>query len=604
MNFRRFLFLVLSWHFAQWMALAAPAPLQTLQNQVIRLPAVALTTNGVSGLTNGSPNLMVSGVVSHSLHGGTVSLVNTQAWVQRFNDSLYNVYNLEMAVDHAGNVLVTGTTHNPFGSDNLVTIKYSPAGAPLWTNRFTGPINKESFGGRIGIDGNDNVYITGNIPGFDNGNQLVFVKYASSGAAVWTNYFNSTSTNSSETGQLIVNPSGSSYMVIASFSGNAMLPAWIVRYDNSGTAQWTNAWEGGDYPNAIASDGNENLFVAGGVENIGEDMATIKYSPNETPVWTNLFDYTFTDQPAAMTVDSSGNIIVTGDSLTSSNHYYSTLKYGNDGGPMWTNIMAAPGYQGGNVPEVVTDLHNNVFITGGSANATDTNADFTTVKLTSAGIPVWTNRFLDLNTGNPFPAGTAVDSAGNFYFCGHSIPPGGSSIDYVTIKYLADGTPQWTNRYDGPGYGSDYPNAVAVDPAGNVYVTGQSAGLFGNWDFATVKYADYLVYTPPTNFVGSDTLTFTAVDQFGNVATNSVTVVVLPASLRFNPVANLHLGAQGLQLQVDGAVGSAAVVLFRSTDLMDWQPILTNIPALGSVQFLDTSAGNSARVFYRAMQGQ
>lgn len=271
---------------------------------------------------------------------------------------------------------------------------------------------------------------------------------------------------------------------------------------------------------------------------------------------------------------------------------------------MWTNIMAAPGYQGGNVPEVVTDLHNNVFITGGSANATDTNADFTTVKLTSAGIPVWTNRFLDLNTGNPFPAGTAVDSAGNFYFCGHSIPPGGSSIDYVTIKYLADGTPQWTNRYDGPGYGSDYPNAVAVDPAGNVYVTGQSAGLFGNWDFATVKYADYLVYTPPTNFVGSDTLTFTAVDQFGNVATNSVTVAVLPTSLHFNPVANLHLGAQGLQMQVDGAVGSAGVVLFRSTNLMNWQPILTNIPALGSVQFLDTSAGNSARVFYRAMQVQ
>ena len=361
---------------------------------------------------------------------------------------------------------------------------------------------------------------------------------------------------------------------------------------------------GGDYPNAIAVDSNGNLFVAGGVENIGEDYATIKFRPDGTPVWTNRFDRYIVDQPAAITMDSSGNVIVTGDSMFLTNHDYVTIKYGNDGTPKWTNIMAAPGYQGGNVPTVVADLHDNVFITGGSAQQVPdyTNADFTTLKLDEDGMPLWTNRFQELNTGNPAPAGTAVDAAGNFYFCGQSIGPGATNIDFVTIKYLANGTPVWTNRYNGTGNGADYPNTLAVDNAGNVYVTGVSTGPFGVWDFATVKYADCLVYTPPTNYIGTDMFSFVAVDNFGNSATNSVAVAVLPPSLQFN--ANAHFGAGGLGLQVDGARGSAPVILFRSTNLMDWQPVITNFPALGSAQFLDTNAPGSARAFYRALQLQ
>ena len=63
------------------------------------------------------------------------------------------------------------------------------------------------------------------------------------------------------------------------------------------------------------------------------------------------------------------------------------------------------------------------------------------------------------------------------------------SADYATIKYSSAGVPLWTNRYNGPGNGDDYATAVAVDGSNNVIVTGYSTGSAGDLDYATIKYS-------------------------------------------------------------------------------------------------------------------
>jgi len=309
--------------------------------------------------------------------------------------------------------------------------------------------------------------------------------------------------------------------------------------------------------------------------------------------------------PTAITLDPGGNVIVTGDSLWA-DHKYVTIKYSNDGMPLWTNVFPGPDYQGGNVPRVVADVSGNVFITGGSPGAEGANADFTIVKISAAGAPLWTNRFFEINSNNAAPGGTAVDSAGNFYFAGHAGGPAGTNIDFVTLKYAPTGDTLWTNRYNGLTPDSEeWADDVAVDHAGNVYVTGLSGGFHGLGDFATVKYSDYICYTPPTNFIGTDSFTFTAVDHLGNSATGIVTVVVLPANLQFNTTSsNLLFNTQGMRLQVDGVRGTNALTIYASTNLVNWEPIFTNPPVLGSVQFIDQAATNKMRRFYRAVQVQ
>jgi hypothetical protein len=114
----------------------------------------------------------------------------------------------------------------------------------------------------------------------------------------------------------------------------------------------------------------------------------------------------------------------------------------------------------------------------------------------------------------------AVDTQGNVYVTGQSAGVG-TALDYVTIKYDPAGNQLWLARYDGPSHNVDESKAIAVDAQGNVYVTGTSWGAGTSFDFATVKYDPagnqlwVARYNGPGN--GQDYGLALAVDAQGNV---------------------------------------------------------------------------------------
>ncbi len=88
---------------------------------------------------------------------------------------------------------------------------------------------------------------------------------------------------------------------------------------------------------------------------------------------------------------------------------------------------------------------------------------------------IWVARYNGPNNGWDGGKAIAVDSSGNVYVAGASDGVG-SLYDYALIKYSSSGVEQWVSRYNGLGNGSDEANAIAIDPAGNIYVTGHSEG--------------------------------------------------------------------------------------------------------------------------------
>ncbi len=83
-----------------------------------------------------------------------------------------------------------------------------------------------------------------------------------------------------------------------------------------------------------------------------------------------------------------------------------------------------------------------------------------------------------------------IDNLGNVYVTGTG---SGSFNDYVTIKYDISGMQQWVAYYKGFDpllNNDDRATSIAVDDAGNVYVTGfsEKQTISDAFDIATVKY--------------------------------------------------------------------------------------------------------------------
>jgi hypothetical protein len=131
---------------------------------------------------------------------------------------------------------------------------------------------------------------------------------------------------------------------------------------------------------------------------------------------------------------------------------------------------------------MVVDASANTYVTG-TSRGLGPFTDIATIKYDPDGKVLWTKRYNGTGQGNDEASGIAVDNAGNVYVTGWSYVPG-SSYDYATVKYAPDGNLLWEMRYNGPMNGSDYAHAIAVDDNGNVYVTGTSDGCF-----LTIKYS-------------------------------------------------------------------------------------------------------------------
>lgn len=331
------------------------------------------------------------------------------------------------------------------------------------------------------------------------------------------------------------------------------------------SAEWVKEYagpaNGDDYSTAIAVDGGGNVYVTGHSDGIStsldSDYATIKYSANGSREWVARYDgpASDSDSPTGIAVDGDGNVYVTGRSSAVVSEFegdydFATVKYDTDGNQKWvTRYGTLEGIH--DIPAgIAVDGLGNVYVAGGSTGDTFC-LNSTVIKYDADGNCIWTRRFdggayaiaLD-DSANVYVTGTvtikydsdgnrkwvtrssgetssiALDDTGNVYVAGQ-IKRTSSGYDYLIVKYDANGSRKWVKRYNGPANGSDFAHAIALDGAGNVYVTGVSEGTSSGEDYATVKYDAngnrkwVKRYNGPAN--GGDSASAIALDGKGNV---------------------------------------------------------------------------------------
>ncbi len=196
--------------------------------------------------------------------------------------------------------------------------------------------------------------------------------------------------------------------------------------------------------------------------------------------------------------------------------------------------------------------------------------------------------------------GTVVSWGDNAY--GQTnVPPGLSNVVaiaggfYHSLALVNDGSPfivrqPWTQTVL-PGANV----ALSVAAVGTPTLTYQWLSNGTNIDGAT--NATLSLTNVPLTSTGSYQCVVS--NRLRSVVSAPATLTVLRPTPWID-TSTLQLASDGLHLLVNGLSGHGDVVLKASTDLLDWQPILTNAPVIGSLPLVDLSATNLPARFYRA----
>ncbi|UCE73498.1 MAG: SBBP repeat-containing protein [Methanomassiliicoccales archaeon] len=278
---------------------------------------------------------------------------------------------------------------------------------------------------------------------------------------------------------------GNVYIGGSSYGIGTNMDYAVVKYDPAGNQLWNVRFNGEDNgpdsPIDMVVDLSDNVYITGTIwdDDTYYDWATVKYDSNGNEQWKIIHSSDEFNKASAMVINSLGNIIVTGN--------IATAAYDTEGNILWTanNELISNSYVFPN--DIDCDDSGNVYITGSTWDPVSDH-DFATIAYSPSGDKLWSATYN--GPGNNFDGNCriAVDESGNVYITGESVGIFGFTYDYATIKYDYNGNEIWINRYDDPSHGSDFPQDIELDSYGNVYVTGTSWNSTTYVDYATIKY--------------------------------------------------------------------------------------------------------------------
>ena len=578
-------------------------------------------------------------------------------------DSPYGV-----AVDAAGNTVVTGDTNSPGwvsgGFDTTYNdlpypddfdpfvVKVSPTGEHLWSTYLGGAGNEWGLG--VAVDSAGNILVTGQTSsigwvsgGFDTtynggGSDAFVVKLSPTGEHLWSTYLGGNSDDGGRFGNSIavdaddnVQITGYTYSsgwVSGGFDAtlNGVSDAFVVKLSPTGNHLWSTylGGDGADPGRAIAMDSAGNIlvtgltssvgWVSGGIDttyNGGNDVFVAKLSPAGGHLWSTYLGGDGQEEGRAIEVDSADNLLLTG--ITSSAGWASggfdtTYNGGDDafvaklspsGGHLWSTYLAGDGGEWGH--DIAVDSAGNAMVTGrggagssvwvsGGFDTTPNNSDAFVAQLSPSGGHLWST-YLGGSNGE-YGYGIAVDSNDDALVTGFTSSPdwiaggydttyNGGSRDGFVVKIAIDNLPPDPGAPTvdaGPDRTVSVSAAAALD--GTVSDDGLPAPLTTTWSQVsgpgTVTFGNAGAVDTTASFSKSGTylLKLEATDTQFTTA-DYVSVVVNPLTADLTAVADTYIDGGGGNTSKNFGTLSTVVMDGNPDDaaLLRWN--LSGIPA-------------------------
>lgn len=353
-------------------------------------------------------------------------------WVKEY-DSGFNDYAQAVAANNSGNIIVTGASYN--GTDfDCLTIKYSASGDTLWTRRFD--TGGSDIAKDVKVDNSGNIIVVGSSQ-LDTIYDYLIIKYDNSGDFIWMRRYQSTFDNIG----MAVDIDDDQNIVITGYSYNGNNYDYLtIKYTSSGDTIWSRRYEAGsnDIANDVAIDDENNVIVTGSSYDLGIPAftsLTIKYNLSGDSLWTRQYIHwaNFDLYGYCVSSDANNNII------TAAGGYFGVfyiVKYTTTGDTVW--ILEKQWYDVYTPRDITVDSTDNIIITGEHKKQENLSYNFRTGKFTTDGDSIWRADYQDgWDDPDEFACGITVDLSGNIIVTGYA--DNDNDYDYLTVKYTEEG---------------------------------------------------------------------------------------------------------------------------------------------------------------------
>lgn len=284
--------------------------------------------------------------------------------------------------------------------------------------------------------------------------------------------------------------------------------AFLSRYNASGALEWTRQIGSSalDVGNSVAVDAAGNAYITGytggsilgGTNTGGEDAFITRYNTDGTVAWSRQIGTSTVDRSFGVAV-AAGNVYISGftrgsllGQTNSGGDDAFVTRYDTDGNVAWSRQIGTS--TADDSRGVAVDAAGNVYISGstlgslGVANPSPGNADAFLTRFDADGTLAWSRQIG--TSESDFSHNLAVDAAGNSYITGVTRGslggPNAGLDDAFLARYNADGSLAWTRQIGSNSF--DAGNGVAVDADGNAYITGFIRSDLGREDVLLSRY--------------------------------------------------------------------------------------------------------------------
>jgi len=361
---------------------------------------------------------------------------------------------------------------------------------PAWNVTWGGDFDDVAF--KLALDSSRDIYLAG-FSSYLNGS---LVKFNSSGQYQWNRTWG-TITNFDLFEAIAIDSSDNIYLVGFTenyFVGNRDI--CLIKYNKSGDLQWNYTW-GENYEEsgrAIALDSSENIYFAGNIDYNSQgiyDMVIVKYNKSGYYQWNYTWGGSEDDICLDMTLDSLGNIYLTGATYNPglNNYDICLVKFNNLGQYQWNRTWT--GKYDDFAYDIALDSSENIYLVGYTESSIDGNLDMCLLKYNNLGQYQW-NRTWDENL-NDVAMGIAIDSSDNIYLAGTTGDRSTNIFKFCLLKYNQNGILLWSHTWGTWGIeGSEALHDIVLDSRGDIYLVGvtntSGTGGFNNDDMILLKY--------------------------------------------------------------------------------------------------------------------